>query len=301
MYAYYPLSNTISKMKTTHIVCAVLAAALYAVSTPVSKVMLTVVPPTMVAAFLYLGAGIGVGTMMFVRYKCKRSSSEERLRRRDIPYTVAMVMLDIAAPILMMYGLKTCSAANTSLLNNFEIVATAMIALLFFGEAVSRRLWTAIAFVTVASILLSLDDGSIGEALTFSRGSLLVIGATVCWGFENNCTRQIAERDPMEIVTIKGFGSGLGALVIAFAVGEHLPDWQHIAIILLLGYVAYGLSIYCYTYAQRAIGAAKTSTYYALAPFIGALLSILLLGEPVTLLFIIASATMAVGCWIAAK
>lgn len=100
---------------------------------------------------------------------------------------------------------------------------------------------------------------------------------------------------------IKGFGSGFGALAIAFAVGEQLPNWQHIAIILLLGYVAYGLSIYFYTYAQRTIGAAKTSTYYALAPFIGALLSILLLGEPVTMIFIIASILMAAGCWIAAK
>ncbi len=283
------------------IILAILAAALYAISTPVSKVMLQVVPPTMVAAFLYLGAGIGVGMMMLVRYERKRPSTEERLHRCDITYAVAMIVLDIVAPILMMYGLKTCSAANTSLLNNFEIVATAIIALLFFGEAVGRRLWTAIAFVTAASILLSLDDGSISEALTFSRGSLLVLGATICWGLENNCTRQIADRDPMEIVTIKGFGSGLGALAISFAVGESLPDWQHMIIILLLGYVAYGLSIYFYTYAQRIIGAAKTSTYYALAPFIGALLSILLLGEPVTLLFITASVIMAIGCWIAAK
>lgn len=289
------------KSQRVAILLAILAAALYAISTPVSKVMLQVVPPTMVAAFLYLGAGIGVGTMMLVRHERKRPSTEERLHRRDIPFTAAMVTLDIAAPILMMYGLKTCSAANTSLLNNFEIVATAIISLMFFGEAVGRRLWTAIAFVTVASILLSLDDGSIGEALTFSRGSLLVLGATICWGLENNCTRQIADRDPMEIVTIKGFGSGLGALAIALAIGESLPDWRHLAVILLLGYVAYGLSIYCYTYAQRAIGAARTSTYYALAPFIGALLSILLLGEPVTLVFTAASLIMAVGCWIAAK
>ncbi len=286
---------------TTAILLAVLAAALYAISTPVSKVMLQVVPPTMVAAFLYLGAGIGVGSMMLVRYERKQPSSEERLHRNDIPYAAAMVVLDIAAPILMMYGLKTCSAANTSLLNNFEIVATAIIALLFFGEAVNRRLWAAISFVTAASILLSLDNGRIGEALTFSRGSLLVLGATICWGLENNCTRQIADRDPMEIVTIKGFGSGFGALAIALIVGECLPNWQHMVTILFLGYMSYGLSIYCYTYAQRTIGAAKTSTYYALAPFIGALLSILLLGEPITLIFIIASMIMAVGCWIAAK
>ncbi len=289
------------KNQNLSILLAVLAAALYAVSTPVSKLMLQVVPPTMVAAFLYLGAGIGVGVMMIVRKERMHPSTEERLHKKDIPFTVAMVVLDIVAPILMMYGLKTCSAANTSLLNNFEIVATAIIALLFFSETIGIRLWLAIAFVTVASILLSLDDSNIGEALSFSSGSLLILGATVCWGLENNCTRQIADRDPMEIVTIKGFGSGLGALAFAFAVGEHLPDFQHIAIILLLGYVAYGLSIYCYTYAQRGIGAAKTSTYYALAPFIGALLSILLLGEPVTMLFIVASVIMAFGCWIATK
>ena len=282
------------------IILAILAAALYAISTPVSKVMLQTVAPTMVAAFLYLGAGIGMGAMMLVRSGRQRTT-EERLHRNDIPYAVAMIVLDIAAPILMMYGLSTCSASNTSLLNNFEIVATALIALLFFGESVKRKLWIAIMLVTVASILLSLEDGNMSEALSFSRGSLLVLAATICWGLENNCTRQIADRDPMEIVTVKGFGSGLGALMIAVCVGGEFPTFQNIAIILLLGYVAYGLSIYFYTYAQRTIGAAKTSTYYALAPFIGALLSILLLGEPVTMIFIIASILMAAGCWIAAK
>jgi len=285
---------------TTAILLAILAAALYAISTPVSKVMLQNVAPTMVAAFLYLGAGIGMGAMMLVR-SGRHRATEERLHRNDIPYAVAMIVLDIAAPILMMHGLKTCSASNTSLLNNFEIVATALIALLFFGEKVRRKLWIAIVLVTVASILLSLEDGNISEAFTFSRGSLLVIGATVCWGLENNCTRQIADRDPMEIVTVKGFGSGLGALLIAVCTGSEFPIFQSVAIILLLGYVSYGLSIYFYTYAQRSIGAAKTSTYYAIAPFIGALLSILMLGEPVTIIFIIASIIMAAGCWIAAK
>lgn len=121
---------------------------------------------------------------------------------------------------------------------------------------------------------------------------MAVLGATICWGLENNCTRQIANRDPMEIVIIKGLGSGLGALLIAIFVGDQFPLFQHIVIILFLGYVAYGLSIYFYTYAQRTIGAAKTSTYYALAPFIGALLSILILGEPITMTFIIASVIM---------
>lgn len=154
--------------------------------------------------------------------------------------------------------------------------------------------------------MLSLDTANenslvFEDALSFSRGSLFVLGATICWGLENNCTRQIANRDPMEIVTIKGFGSGLGALAIAFAIGEQLPDIKNIFIIVMLGYIAYGLSIYSYTYAQRTIGAARTSTYYALAPFIGALLSIILLREPVTMTLVAASVIMAIGCWIATK
>ena len=140
--------------KLVAILLAVLAAALYAISTPLSKVMLQhTVAPTMMAAFLYLGAGIGVGTMMLVR-KGRHRTTEERLHKADMPYAAAMVLLDIAAPILMMYGLKTCSASNTSLLNNFEIVATALIALLFFHERVGRKLWLAIILVTIASIIL---------------------------------------------------------------------------------------------------------------------------------------------------
>lgn len=289
-------------MKTNRFIFfAILAAALYAISTPVSKLLLQNVPPTMVAAFLYLGAGIGMGVMMLMRNRFSKGANEERLTHADLPYAAAMVVLDIAAPILMMYGLRINSAANTALLNNFEIVATALIALLFFREKVSKRLWIAIALVTVASILLSLDGTSASEALRFSKGSLLVLGATVCWGLENNCTRRIADKDPMEIVTVKGFGSGLGALSIALSLGEAFPMWRHLAILLMLGFVAYGLSIFFYTHAQRGIGAAKTSTYYALAPFIGAFLSVVILGEPVGWIFIVATIVMAVGCWLAGK
>lgn len=289
------------KKKNRSIFFAILAAALYAISTPVSKLLLQNVPPTMVAAFLYLGAGLGMGVMMLVRRRVSKTVKEERLTRSDVPYAAAMVALDIAAPILMMYGLRINSAANTALLNNFEIVATALIALLFFREKVGKRLWIAIALVTVASILLSLDGSSATDALRFSKGSLLVLGATVCWGLENNCTRRIADKDPMEIVTVKGFGSGLGALSIALSLGEAFPMWRHLVILLMLGFVAYGLSIFFYTLAQRGIGAAKTSTYYALAPFIGAFLSVVILGEPIGWIFILATVVMAAGCWLTGK
>ena len=110
------------------IIFAILAAALYAISTPVSKLLLQNVPPTRVAAFLYLGAGVGTGVMMLGRNRFRKGVKEERLTRADIPYAAAMVALDIVAPILMMYGLRINSAANTALLNNFEIVATIVMA-----------------------------------------------------------------------------------------------------------------------------------------------------------------------------
>lgn len=275
---------------------AILAAALYAISMPLSKIMLRDVPPMMMAAFLYIGAGVGMLLLSLVRSQTRAAAKERRLERKDLPFTVAMVVLDIAAPIFLMFGLKTTAAANASLLNNFEIVATAVIALLLFHEQVSRRLWLAIILVTIACILLTVNDAS---SLSFSAGSLLVLAACICWGLENNCTRCISDKDPMEIVTIKGFGSGLGALAIALCVGEQFPHWQYLLPAMLLGFVAYGLSIFFYTYAQRIIGAAKTSTFYAVAPFIGMFLSFIILGERITVIFIVALAIMVAGAYFA--
>lgn len=139
---------------------AVLAAALYAVSSPVSKVLLQKIPPAMMAAFLYLGAGIGMLVFSVIRKKAGRGGKEQRLTRRELPYTAGMVLLDIAAPVFLMFGLRMTSAANASLLNNFEIVATSLLALLVFKEKISARLWVAIGLVTASSIILSVEDMS---------------------------------------------------------------------------------------------------------------------------------------------
>ena len=258
------------------VVWAILAAALYAVSTPVSKLLLENVPPTMMAAVLYLGAGMGMLLLGGVRRGIGHGGMGRKLARRDLPYAVGMVVLDIAAPVCLMIGLSTATPANVSLLNNFEIVATSLIALFLFGEMISRRLWLAIGLITLSSMLLSFEDVS---SFDFSVGSLFVLLACICWGFENNCTRMMSEADPLEIVVIKGFGSGLGSLAIAVAIGEQLPELRYILMALLLGFVAYGLSIFFYVYAQRKLGAAKTSTYYAVAPFIGAALSLAIFRE----------------------
>lgn len=274
--------------KTRAILYAILAAAFYAVNIPASKLLLNRVGALTMAALLYLGAGIGIGIVSLF----DRNEKRERLNRKDLPFVIGMIALDIAAPILLMLGLSMGFASNAALLGNFEIVATALIALAIFRETVSKRLWLAIALITLSSILLSFDGA---ESFRFSYGSLLVLAATICWGFENNCTRKISSKSTYEIVILKGVFSGLGALAIAFIQEETAPSLLYIALALLLGFVAYGLSIFLYVRAQYVLGAAKTSAYYAVAPFIGALLSFLFLKEKLTWMYLAALAVMILG------
>ena len=252
---------------------AILAAALYALNAPASKLLLQNVPPSMMAALLYLGAGLGMLGLGLVRKAAGKPSAEQHLTRKDWPYTIGMIVLDVLAPIFLMIGISRTTAANASLLNNFEIVATSLIALLIFREKISRRLWAAIGLIVLSSALLTVEDAS---SLQFSTGSVFVLLASCCWGLENNCTRMLSMSDPQEIVIVKGFGSGLGALIVALLSGEALPAMRYVPLALLLGFVAYGLSIYFYVYAQRYLGAARTSAYYAVAPFIGVLLSLVI-------------------------
>ena len=276
---------------------AILAAALYALNAPLSKVLLGQVPARMMAALLYLGAGAGMLLLRLMQKSMGESSAEAPLTRKELPYTVAMVVLDVAAPIFLMLGLTGTSAASASLLNNFEIVATSMIALAIFRERISGRLWLAIGLVTLSSIVLSLEGGG---SLQFSLGSLLVLLACCCWGLENNCTRALSEKDPLEIVVVKGFGSGMGAMIVALVCGEHLPALLPALGALALGFVAYGLSIFFYIYAQRTLGAAKTSTWYAISPFIGVGLSLVIFRQIPGLMFWVALAIMAAGAYFAA-
>lgn len=286
------------KKQTKATAFAILAAFLYAVNIPLSKTLLGHVGSMMMAAFLYLGAGIGLLIYSGVRKAAGRAERTERLTKKELPYTIAMVVLDIAAPILLMMGIARTNSANVSLLSNFEIVATSVIALVVFREVVSRRLWLAIALVTAASVILSFEGSG---AFVINAGSVMVLGACVCWGFENNCTKMISNKSSVEIVTIKGCCSGLGSLVIALATGEAVPSFWWIGAAMLLGFVAYGLSIDFYIRAQKDLGAAKTSAYYSVAPFLGVALSMALLGERPQTRFYIALAIMLVSTLLMVK
>jgi len=278
------------KNKLKAIMFAFLAAVFYAINVPISKVLLQHVGPTTMAALLYLGAGIGIGMMSLFNKKDREKA--ESLTKADLPYIVGMIVLDIAAPIFLMLGISYGSSANASLLGNFEIVATTVIALILFKEAVTKRLWLAIGLITLSSILLSFEGT---DSFHFSYGSLLVIMATVCWGLENNCTRELSSKSTYQIVMLKGLCSGLGALVIALIKRESFPGIGYIAIALALGFVAYGLSIFMYVRAQNVLGAAKTSAYYAVNPLIGALLAFVFLSESLSWMYVIALIVMAIG------
>lgn len=205
-----------------------------------------------------------------------------------------MIILDVAAPVCLMIGLTMTTSANVSLLSNFEIVATSLIALLIFKEAIGKRMWIAISLITLASIILSVEDLT---GFSFSNGSIFVILACICWGLENNCTRILSLKDPLQIVVVKGFGSGVGSLIIALALKQYSTKVLYLLVALVLGFVSYGLSIYFYIIAQRELGAARTSAYYAVAPFTGVLFSIVLFGQHITLSFIVALIIMIIGAY----
>jgi drug/metabolite transporter (DMT)-like permease len=284
-------------MKTKKaIIFAILAALLYALSTPIAKLVLNDLSPTLIAALLYLGAGLGMGVVAYIRQKTTKYQYKA-FTRNEVPAILGMIGLDIVAPILLMFGLERSLPENVALLNNFEIVATTLFAAFIFKEHIPKRLRWAIIFVSLASFILSFENI---RSLTFSIGSLFVILAALSWGLENNLTRRLSFNDPLMVVVIKGIFAGLGSLVIAVILGEVVWHPIMIALTLVLGFVAYGLSIFFYVTAQRELGAAKTSTFYAFAPFMGALLSLAIFQEIPGYPFFIALIIMGIGSYLAA-
>lgn len=286
------------KRKNIAITFAILAAALYSINVPLSKILLGKISPTIMASLLYLGAGFGMLILVLFSRILGKESKKDKLTRKELPYTIAMVVLDIFAPILLMLGILNTNSANVSLLNNFEIVATSLIAMIIFKEKISKKLWLSIILVVIATTILSFEGI---DAFTFNKGSLYVLGACICWGLENNCTKMISNKSSEEIVIIKGIFSGLGILALAFLVGESLPSLRWIVYSLILGFISYGLSINFYIMAQKDLGAAKTSAYYSVAPFLGITFSLLLLGELSDLNFYIALLTILLSTIIMVK
>jgi len=282
------------KKNSRAIVFAILAALFYALSIPFSKLIMKEIPSTLLAGLLYLGAGIGMSGLYFMNNAVHKEKKEEyeKIEKRDIKYVIAMVVLDVFAPIALLYAVENANSSTVSLLNNFEIVATSLIAFLIFKEKINIRLLLSILLITIASILLSVDFSNHFE---ISIGALFALVACVCWGIENNCTRNLSSKNPYLIVIIKGFGSGLTSIIIGLIIGNRVGSWIYLFYALLLGFVSYGLSVFTYVISQKYIGASRTSCYYGFAPFVGVILSFLLIKEEIQTMFYIAFVIMLIG------
>jgi drug/metabolite transporter (DMT)-like permease len=273
---------------------AIIAALLFGASAPLAKLLLGDIQPIMLAALLYLGCGAGLLTLrLFQNFATKPGSREAGLTRVDLPWLAgAIIAGGVAAPIILMLSLRNTPAATASLLLNFEGVATSLIALLAFKEALGKRLWAAIELITLASIILTWDASG---ASRLSLGAAGVLLACIFWGLDNNFTRNISAKDPLSIVTVKGLVAGSVSLCISLATGGVFPHSSAVLSAMVLGFFSYGISIMLFILAMRSLGAARASGFFSSAPFIGALISVLLLREWPGISFLISLPIMVVG------
>ncbi|MDD2715763.1 MAG: DMT family transporter [Candidatus Wallbacteria bacterium] len=276
---------------------ALLAAALFGASAPLSKLLLGEVDTILLAALLYLGCGIGVLIFKLIRgIAIPKQEIEAGLSAKDLPWLLGSILAGgVAAPIILMYSLKSTPAATASLLLNFECVATSILAFLIFHEAVGSRIWAGLFLITLSGILLTLNfSGEWG----FSPGALGIIIACSLWGLDNNFTRNISAKDPLLTVIWKGLAAGSTSMVIYLAAaGFKMPQIGMIACSLTLGFLSYGFSIILFILALRNLGAARTSAVFGIAPFAGALISFALFNDPLNLLFWVSLPVMLAGTY----
>jgi len=278
------------------ILFALLAAALFGASAPLAKVLLGTVQPIMLAALLYVGAGLAVVGVRLLR---GRTDLEAPLGRRDLPWLAGSALSGgFLAPVLLMLGLAATPAATASLLLNVEAVATALLAAAFFSEGLGRRVVAALGLITAAGMVLSFDPAGV-HGLSF--GALGVVGACALWGLDNNCARQISGKDPFAIGTVKGLGAGLLSLMVALALGDPLPALATTLMVCALGAVCYGISMVSFLLALRHLGASRTAGIFGLAPFIGAGIALLIAPAVPEWQFIVALPLMGFGAFLIAR
>ncbi len=271
------------------------SALLFGASPPLSKLLMDSIDPWLLAGILYLGAGVGLVLVHFGRRWIGLEGVEAPLRISDLPWLLAVVVFGgLLGPLLLMFGLSLTTAASGSLLLNLEGLATMAIAWLVFRENVDRRLLLgAIAILTGAALL-----SWTGHGIALDNGSLLVALACLAWGIDNNLTRKLSSANPVQIAMIKGLVAGATNLILALGLGTPVPSAAAIGAGAILGFLSVGVSLVLFMLALRHLGTARTGAYFSLAPFIGAMLSIILLREPLTFQIAFAGVLMGTGLWL---
>jgi drug/metabolite transporter (DMT)-like permease len=274
---------------------ALASAVLFGASTPFAKLLLgDGVNPWLLAGLLYLGSGIGLAGLQLLRRLALVPQSEAPLRLADLPWLGLVVLSGgVAGPVLLMLGLASTPASSASLLLNLEGLATMVIAWTVFRENVDWRIFIGALSILAGAVVLSWQGGPSG----FGWGALLIAGACLAWGIDNNLTRKLSAADPVQITIAKGLVAGGANLALALAAGARLPAPPALAGAAILGFFAYGVSLVLFVFALRYLGSARTGAYFSTAPFIGATLAVILLAEPVGPQLIAAAVLMGVGLY----
>lgn len=282
--------NWIDGLRQPGVPAALGAALLFGVSTPLAKLLLSSVGPWLLAGLLYLGSGIGL-----TLYRISSRFPPLNMTRSEMPWFAGAVIAGgMIGPVLLMAGLSGMPASAASLLLNAEGVFTALLAWFVFRENFDRRIALGMLAIIAGAIVLSWQ----GEArLTGLWPSLAVLGACLAWGLDNNLTRKVSLSDATWIAAVKGLVAGSVNLALAFILGAALPPLPNLAGALVVGFLAYGVSLALFVVGLRHLGTARTGAYFSVAPFIGAVLAVIL-GEPVTLQLLVAAALMAIGIWL---
>lgn len=271
------------------------AAVLFGVATPFSKLLIGVVDPQLLAGLLYLGAGIGLAGVHFGRGALGMPAPEASLKPADLPWLAVVVLFGgMLGPLFLMLGIARTDAASASLLLNLEGLATMAIAWIVFRENVDRRLLLGALAILAGAAALSWHGGSI----SLDAGAGFIAAACLCWGIDNNLTRKLSAADPVVIAMIKGLAAGTVNTAIALTQGASHPAALTILAAALLGFLAIGVSLVLFIRALRYLGTARTGAYFSLAPFIGAVVAVLALREPMTESLLLAGILMGIGLWL---
>jgi drug/metabolite transporter (DMT)-like permease len=283
-----------SKTMKISVVHALLAAALFGASTPFAKLLVGDTSPVLLAGLLYLGSGIGLALFRLVRDQGWKSSG---LSRSEWPWLLGAILFGgVLGPVALMFGLMTTSGSTASLLLNLEAVLTAVIAWVVFRENADRRIVLGMLAIIAGGVVLSWPTGE--SVASGWVGPLLIAVACLCWAIDNNLTRKVSASDAVFIASTKGLLAGTFNTLLAFSMGATMQNTASTLATMAIGLFGYGISLVLFVLALRGLGTARTGAYFSTAPFIGAAVALILLGESTSPMFWLAVVLMAWGVWL---